>query len=129
MKTLVCGSRNHSHHIWIWEKIDEVHAITPITLIVTGAATGADAAGELWAKRNYIPYHGYPAKWHDKRRELQFDQSTFNKAAGPIRNRYMYDQEKPEMCLAFPLLGSKGTWDMVRVCRDNGLEPIVFEFK
>lgn len=55
----------------------------------------------------------YPADW-----------KAFGKGAGPIRNRKMYDAEKPELVIAFhsdiTLSASKGTKDMVEYALFRG---------
>lgn len=121
-KALICGSRHHTNKRMVWDAISSVHAKTPISMVITGAATGGDAFGEAWARQFFIPYRGYPAIWRNG--------GKFNPAAGPIRNRLMFDIEKPDVCLAFPLGDEKtspGTWDMITVCRAYGLEPIIFD--
>ncbi len=90
--------------------------------IVHGAARGADKHFAWYAYKHGIPIeniHGYPADW--KRHNL---------AAGPIRNREMLDKH-PEATLlvAFPLLTSKGTCDMIDEARKRGLEIRIYDSK
>lgn len=66
MKVLVCGGRRYHVHVHVFTVLDEIHAATPITCIVTGAchSGGADLWAEQWAKAREVAYRGYPAKWH-----------------------------------------------------------------
>ena len=49
-----------------------------ITVVVSGGARGADAAGESWARVNRLPCTVLQADW-----------DQYGKAAGPRRNRKM----------------------------------------
>ena len=68
------------------------------------------------AKQLGFEVREYPAKWDEH-----------GKAAGPIRNRQMFDSEKPELVIAFhnDLANSKGTKDMVAYARSKGC-PVNF---
>jgi SLOG family YspA-like protein len=99
----VCGGRDYENPIVVSDTLNEIHADTPIALVIHGAAPGADLFAEQWAKRREINYLGVPAKW-----------STHGNSAGPIRNREML-RFKPGLVVAFP--GYKGTADMVSVAR------------
>jgi len=50
----------------------------------------------------------------------------FGKAAGPIRNREMA-QAGADLCLAFPLGESRGTWNCVNECKKAGIPVKVVE--
>ena len=83
--------------------------------IINGAASGTDSASTDWAVNNYAKFVEYEADWN-----------RHKKAAGPIRNQVMLDTEKPiDLVVAFP--GNKGTADMVRRARKEGIE--VYEVK
>ena len=47
------------------------------------------------------------------------------KAAGPIRNQFMLEQEKPDLVIAFD--GGRGTADMMRRSRRAGVDTIHIE--
>src|SRR5437868_12732432 len=69
-------------------------------LVVHGGATGADAISGVVADQLGFVVREYKAKW-----------KKYGKAAGPIRNQKMLDDEKPDVVIAFHsnLKHSKGT--------------------
>jgi hypothetical protein len=74
-----------------------------------GADTIADAQGRMlgWTTESY------PADW-----------KTHGKKAGPIRNAEMI-ATKPDLVLAFPLPGSKGTWDAIEKAEAASIKVII----
>src|SRR5260221_12496566 len=82
--------------------------------LIHGNANGADKMSALVAlnlgfkQENII---SVPADW-----------AKYGRAAGPIRNRLMYDTYKPDITLAFhnDLKNSKGTKDMVAYSLKKG---------
>jgi hypothetical protein len=78
---------------------------------VTGGANGADHSAEDWAIDNGIVRRVFPADWDKHKR-----------AAGPIRNKQMLVEGKPDLVLAFP--GGKGTRNMVAQARSAGVDVI-----
>jgi hypothetical protein len=79
-----------------------------ITALIHGGASGADYLAYQWAIDNRVDVKCYEADW-----------KTHSKAAGPIRNKYMLVDSKPDMVIAFP--GGKGTANMVKLAKDNGV--------
>jgi hypothetical protein len=110
-RVLVCGGRNFDDVDYLYRKMGELRAVTPISLVISGHAPGADWLGEMWADENGIPVKLFPADW---KRE--------GRAAGPIRNQRMIDEGKPDLVVAFP--GGRGTADMIRRARERGIEVI-----
>ena len=113
MKLLVCGGRDYEDWPTIKRVLDAVHAKRPVTLVITGAARGADVRAEAWAALRGIActglrYQVTPEEW-----------KHVGRAAGPLRNQRMLDEEKPDGVVAFP--GGDGTADMVRRSRAAGL--------
>ena len=102
-KILVCGSRDWTDFIRVQDIIRE-HANCPIydTMIVHGGARGADRQAHLAAQRLKMQIKVYKANWDAQ-----------GKAAGPIRNQRMLDEEKPDLVIAFHKDGSRGTQDMI----------------
>ena len=97
MRVLVCGGRNFDDRKlldWALEPFKSSE-----TVIIHGAAAGADHMASVWAKAHGIPVERYPADW-----------KKHGKAAGPIRNQRMIDEGKPDLVIAFP--GGRGTHDM-----------------
>lgn len=82
MKVLVFGSRK-----WLdQQSVERELTGFPVgTIIVHGAAQGADTIAGYVAKRLGLEVRSYPANW-----------SKDGKAAGPIRNQRMLDSEHPD---------------------------------
>ena len=111
MRVLVCGGRNFSDYGSIERTLDALHAATPIAVVITGAAPGADLMADAWARANKIAAELYPAKW-----DVQ------GRAAGPIRNQEMIEHAKPDLVVAFP--GGKGTADMAARAERAGVKVL-----
>lgn len=109
MKILVCGGRDYSDEGAVARVLDEYErgAAEPPTLI-HGAARGADTIAAVYAECRGWPIERYPADW-----------AKYGTAAGPIRNRQMLDQGKPDLVIAFP--GGRGTADMIRRAEKAGV--------
>lgn len=113
IKVLVSGDREWKDA----QKIrDVLKALPSNTIIVHGNARGADKIAGKVALGLGMKVRVYPAKW-----------DQYGKAAGPIRNQRMLDEEKPDMVIAFhsDLEKSKGTKDMVRRARTAGIARVV----
>jgi hypothetical protein len=144
MRILVCGGRNYGHVVRTkalledepaetQERLKEYQYIqtvlnaavlahskerndydnwlpTDIT-IIEGAATGADSAAADFAICNFCPVVEYPADW-----------AKHGHAAGPIRNKKMVDEGKPDLVIAFP--GGKGTENMVNNSIASGVKVV-----
>ena len=110
MKVIVCGGRDFADDKLLFSTLDRLHKQTPITLIIHGAARGADALAGTWAILRDVPMTMYAANW-----------LLYGKAAGPIRNRQMLE-EKPDLVVAMP--GGRGTADMVRAAREAGVSVL-----
>ena len=79
----------------------------PITEVVSGGASGVDAAGERWAKTHNIPIKSFPADW------------TQGKMAGFIRNRQM--AQYAHALIALWDGKSPGTHNMIKEANKEGL--------
>jgi len=111
MRTIICGGRHYAEREYAEQRLDSIHAETPITLAITGGATGADAIGKAWAESRGVPHREFPVSDADWKR--------LGLAAGPIRNGQMLVQGAADRVIAFP--GNKGTRDMVRQAKACGL--------
>lgn len=121
MKVLVCGSRR-----WLdQEPVErELRKLPPDTVIIHGAAAGADNIAGFVAEILGFEVRAYPADW-----------DRYKGGAGPIRNGQMMKREHPDAdgeyidkVLAFhedPELG-KGTRHMVALAR-RAMPPIRVE--
>lgn len=102
MKVLVCGHRG----FYDWRKLEhtlyELNEETKITDIIHGCASGADMLADQYAIYQSHRVWRYPADW-DK----------YGKGAGPIRNKQMLDEGKPDLVVAFLAPNSKGTKNMI----------------
>lgn len=112
MRILVTGSREWTDYTAIKNAIVAHGA----TFIIEGGAAGADTYAKLAAKELGLPFETFDADW-----------TRYRKAAGPIRNQRMLDEGKPDLVLAFPLPGCRGTWDMVRRAKKAGVEVKIFK--
>lgn len=104
MRVLVCGGRDFNDYPKV---IDVLEDIKP-SLIIHGAASGADTLGGMFAKGWSIPVEAYPADW-----------KAHGKAAGPIRNKQMLVEGKPDLVVAFP--GGRGTENMIKQATTAGV--------
>jgi hypothetical protein len=118
VRVLVCGGRKYSDA----DTISKVLSQYPITFLINGGCKprwingkkcSADFLAVEWAMKHNppIPPITFDADW-DK----------YGKKAGPIRNRKMMREGKPDLVIAFP--GGSGTADMVSVARAAGV-PVV----
>ena len=116
MLVLICGDRNWTDKQAIEREFIR-HGLNPIRdIIMHGAARGADSLAGQIGKAHGFQVRSYPAQW-----------DTYGRAAGPIRNNLMLDQN-PDLVLAFhPNINiSKGTGHMVKIARAKGTETEVF---
>lgn len=104
MRVLVCGGRSFDDRAALFTALDMIHDETPISLIIHGAASGADTLANTWAAERNVERHAYPANW-----------LTFGKKAGPMRNQLMIADGAPNLVVAFA--GGRGTSDMVMRAR------------
>jgi hypothetical protein len=111
-RVLVCGGRDFHDYDMVDRVLTACSKRWDIETIIHGAAAGADNLAGLWAHRNAVHVESYPADW-----------DTYKKAAGPIRNRQMLREGKPDAVIAFP--GNQGTAHMISISKKAGLK--VFE--
>jgi hypothetical protein len=83
-------------------------------VIIEGGADGADRAASDWAICNYAKSETYDADWN-----------RYGNAAGPIRNRRMLEEGRPNMVVAFP--GSAGTANMISLAQRAGVPVLEIE--
>lgn len=141
MRLLVCGSRDFEDQLLVTQMIHSEYVKAsdkslPLT-VIEGGAKGADAMAHNAAEHiqeiirisfnldsdgnlnTELRHEQYPADWE-----------THGKAAGPIRNKQMLDEGKPDKVLAFinkPLVESRGTKNMVEIAEKAGLPVIIVE--
>lgn len=116
-RLLACGARDYTDKAAVFATLDRAHAKRPVSVLIHGAARGADTLAGLWAEERGITVAAFPAAWRNP-------DGTQNKAADPIRNQRMLDEGRPDACVAFPpgpKLEWSGTADMVTRCLKAGL--------
>jgi hypothetical protein len=112
MRVLVCGGRD-------FLDASRVNAVLgrlwtergPITCLIQGGARGGDWMAAQWAKARGVTVAEFPADW-----------KRYGRHAGPIRNRQMLEEGKPDLVVSFP--GGRGTRNMVDQAEAAGLEVI-----
>lgn len=97
MRLLVCGGRDFDRG----DLVQRALRLLRPTLVMHGAARGADMLAGLAAHALRIPVEPYYADWKQHGRR-----------AGPIRNAEMLREGRPDAVLAFP--GGRGTADMIK---------------
>lgn len=106
MRVLITGSRdwvNESRMRAVFVELDK-RARKPITL-VHGCARGADRmAGKIAEELGWV-VEEHPADW-----------DTYGKRAGLLRNEEMVTRGA-DLCLAFPMPSSRGTYHCMRLAR------------
>lgn len=115
MKVLICGSRNFDNKELIRQVID---SLPSDTVIIHGAASGADTIAGTLAKERGLKVVEFPADW-----------KKYGRSAGPIRNKQMLTESVPDRIHAFytDKSKSKGTASMVKQAKRKGIE--VFEYE
>lgn len=103
-RILVCGGRDFGG------EVAPVLDRFLFEVCITGGARGADFRAYVYAVQRKIPVQVYPAQWDRFGR----------KAAGPIRNRQMLVEGRPDLVIAFP--GGYGTANMCEQAAAAGVE-------
>lgn len=102
MKLAIIGSRTFNNYNQLNEVLEPYKS--RITLVISGAAKGADSLGEKWANENNIETLIFPADWN-----------TYGKRAGFIRNEDII--KNCECVVAFWNGKSKGTAHSLSLCK------------
>lgn len=111
MKVLVCGGRDYdAQKVEDWLDKFDLHGPN-IDCIIEGGAMGADFGAQIWAMKCSKQLETYYADW-DKH----------GRSAGPIRNKQMLTEGKPDLAVAFP--GGKGTANMIKQAKEANVEVI-----
>lgn len=118
MRVLVCGSRDYDNAAAMNTILLFTNATRGISVIIQGEARGADLMAKAWAIKNNIQHMDFPANW-----------KKYGRGAGPIRNKQMLDEGKPDLVIAFPtngdLAATKGTKNMVKQAEEYGIETVI----
>jgi hypothetical protein len=115
MRVLVCGGRDYTDNVNVYNTLDKLlnpnnEPLPPGNhVVIHGGARGADLLADEWAVTNWVSIKEYKADW-----------ARWGKYAGPIRNKQMLDEGKPDLVIAFP--GGKGTANMIKQAKEYGIE-------
>jgi len=101
MKLAIIGSRTFNDYNLLVSTLEQYKP--KITLVVSGAAKGADSLGEKWAIKNNIKTLIFPADWE-----------KYGKRAGFIRNEDII--KNCDCVIAFWDRISKGTAKSLSLC-------------
>ena len=114
MRILVCGSRDCDEALseFVWNYLSEFIPSNEPCTIIHGAARGVDTQAMIIA--DMLP--------NCKHLPFQADWYAHGRAAGPIRNKRMIDDGKPDVVIAFP--GGKGTANMMKQARAAGIKVV-----
>ncbi|KZY50995.1 hypothetical protein A3734_06445 [Sulfitobacter sp. HI0054] len=114
MRILVCGSRHCDEELsdLVWNRLQDIIPGNEPCTIIHGAAPGVDTQAMIVADMlpncKHLPFE---AEWN-----------KHGRAAGPIRNKRMLDEGKPDLVVAFP--GGRGTANMVKQAKAGGFKVI-----
>ena len=132
-RVLVTGSRSWKNKSAVCDALDAQWLLANGQMIVVHGAcpTGADAHAMQWCRSmeravaldNGDSQCDCAAHWVIVEERHPADWAAHGKAAGPIRNQQMVEAGA-DICLAFPLPGSKGTKDCMERARKAGIEVI-----
>lgn len=112
MRVLVCGGRSFNDRATVERVLGQIHAETPIAVVIEGGASGADRLAFAWASAgNRCGTETYAADWE-----------ADGRAAGPQHNARMLHDGRPDLVVAFP--GGRGTADMVAKARRAGVRVV-----
>src|SRR6266404_3997672 len=110
MRVIVSGGRDYKDRASVYQWLDRLfievdgYDCNPAVELIVGGARGVDTFAEQWAIERLVSYDVYRADWE-----------ADGKAAGPIRNRRMLEEGKPDLVIAFP--GGRGTANMIEIAR------------
>jgi hypothetical protein len=115
MRLLVCGSRDWTDGYPIRAVLGSYVGETLIHGAARGADSIADAIGDLFQ----MEIEKFPADW-----------KGHGRAAGPIRNKLMLTEGKPDVVWAFKdgfdhSMATGGTENMVRIAKEAGIPTYI----
>jgi len=106
LRVLVCGGRDFNNAAMLARAMAALPSKPSV--VIHGAARGADTLAGQWAKEAGVPVEVYPAEW-----------AAHGRKAGALRNAEMLAKGKPDFVLAMP--GGSGTAHMVSIARLAGV--------
>jgi len=109
MRIIICGDR-YWRDTGIIEKY--IKALPKDTVVIQGICRGADLIARHHALNQGLTVQDFRAEWE-----------LFGRGAGPMRNRRMLEEGKPDLVVAFHdyIDQSKGTKDMLKQAKEHGI--------
>lgn len=111
MRVAVTGGRDYDDAQRVHDVLSQAHHQQGIECIINGGARGADHFSTQWADGHRVPTEIYDADWE-----------THGKAAGPLRNKRMLNEGRPDVLIAFP--GGAGTKSCVKLAENLGIKVV-----
>lgn len=115
IRIAVTGGRDMTDRRMIDRGLSALAGVRTIGALAHGDSRGADKLSDEWAKSHGIERKPYPADWR-----------ALGKSAGPIRNRRMLDDFKPELLVVFP--GGRGTADCRSAAAERGIPVLTVDY-
>ena len=112
MRAIVCGGRDYADRGHLFSILDRARVKIGLAHVIEGGARGADIMSREWAQARGVPFETFAADW-----------PAHGKAAGPMRNKRMLDEGKPDYVIAFA--GGAGTANMMRQAEEAGVKVYV----
>lgn len=110
-RILICGPRTFDRPLFVFLLVAGLkRRYGPEIVIIHGCARGVDSMADEAAEYLGLEVDPYPVDW---------SRGSF---AANVRNREMYRDGKPDLCVAMGY--GSGTADMVSVCRAGGTRVI-----
>ncbi|PVB46375.1 DUF2493 domain-containing protein [Mycobacteroides abscessus] len=133
-RVLITGSRNWSDrrviHSALFEELMVDTGQPEDVTVIHGAASGADSLAAWVASSLGMTTEAHPAQWDRPCEPQCFHKPRMKNGkpycplAGHLRNQHMVDLGA-DVCHAFPLLDSRGTWDCVRRAEKAGIRVVL----
>lgn len=122
-RVLITGSRRWTARTTVWQALAaEYNRTVSGIIVVHGGATGADDIADRWA------WGMKQQGWQVIPEMYRADWESYGRVAGTLRNQKMVNQGA-EVCLAFPLIDSIGTFDCMARAERAGIPVKNFGYK
>lgn len=111
MRILVTGGREFDDKELLFTTLDRLHQEREVTLVIHGAAKGADSLADEWCKTRGVETFPCLA-----------DVGRYRRGAWREQSKQMLAQ-KPDLVVAFP--GGKGTANMIELAQKASVEVVM----
>jgi predicted Rossmann-fold nucleotide-binding protein len=112
IRVVVTGGRDFTEADFVYQQLNRIGKLVGgFRRLSHGGAEGVDTIAGTWAIAHGVQCAEYRANWKEHGR-----------AAGPMRNRLMLEEERPDLVIAFP--GGRGTHDCTKQAQSLGLTVI-----